>query len=849
MQARGLIRGVRTVCWLLTILCACPAASARAQSAADARTASAVAATGPITLDGELDDPAWAEAAPITAFVQREPQEGAEPAFPTEARVLYDASAIYVGIRARDAQPDRIVGFLTRRDGSSSSDWLHVFIDSYHDRRTAYQFGVNPAGVKQDAYWFNDDNNDSSWDAVWDVVVARVADGWCAEFRIPYSQLRFSRGGDGQLGFAIARVVARLNETTTWPLVARSGTGFVAQFGVLTGMVTPASSKRLELVPYSVAQVVTARGQPGNPLHKTTDPGAAVGLDLRYAVTPALSLTATVNPDFGQVEADPAVVNLSAFETFFNERRPFFIEGSGTYQFPCFDCILFYSRRIGREPRGFPLLVEGEHAVRPAQSTILGAGKLTGRVGNFSVGMLTAATQEEKARIASGADRRAQIVEPGTLYSVARARREFSDQSSLGFMLTTTTRRLVEAVSFLPGSAVTGGLDYDWRAGQWFAINGYWSGSTVRGSHDAIALLQRSNVHSFHRPDADHVEFDADAEALNGHSGQVQFGKIRGERTRFNVSMSYRSPGFDVNDLGFIQRADGISLNAWFQIRRPTPGRMLRDLTVNFNHWSHRNFGGDLVNYGGNVNTNMSFTNLWSAGGGVNVSGRGLDDRLTRGGPAGYNEPNLNSWQWFNTNDRKPISFHWNSGFFRNADGSRGFDIGPGIQLRPGSAISAEIAINLSRNNDQAQWVAAHTSADRTHYVFGELRQRTSSMTLRLNYTLTPTLSLQLYGQPFVSAGRYERYKELVDGRAPYASRYATFAYPENADFKVLSFRTTNVMRWEYKPGSTLFVVWQQGREGFGRDGTFRFGSDYRDVFSTPSTNTVLVKLAYWFNP
>ena len=823
-------------------------APALAQPVERPRIASAIAASA-IRVDGSLDDAAWSEAEPITGFVQRDPREGAPASFRTEARVAYDGAAIYVAVRAYDPEPEKIAGYLTRRDASSSSDWIHVFIDSYHDHRTAYSFSVNPVGVKQDSYWFNDENSDDSWDAVWDVASTRAADSWTAEFRIPYSQLRFSRGGDGRLGFAIARVIARLNETATWPLLARSGTGMVSQFGDLTGIATPSTTKRLELVPYTVAQVLTSPDEQGNVLHKSPDLGAAIGADLKYAITPALTLTATVNPDFGQVEADPAVVNLSAFETFFNERRPFFIEGSGTYQFGCYDCNLFYSRRIGRQPRGFPALENGEFAAQPAQSTILGAGKLTGRVGSFSVGVLAAATQEESALIASGLNRRTQVVEPSTFYSVSRARREFADQSSFGFILTTTQRQLVDAVSFLPARAVTGGVDYDWRLGRWFGMNGYWAGSTVRGSAEAIGALQRSNVHSFQRPDADHVEFDPLAESLNGHSGQINFGKISGESTRFNVSLSYRSPGFDLNDIGFLQRADAISQDAWFQIRRPTPGRILRDLNVNFNQWSHRNFSGELINYGGNVNANASFTNLWSAGGGLNVSGRALDDRLTRGGPAGFIEGNLNSWQWFNTDDRKPVSFHWNSGFNRNADGSRGLDLNPAVQLRPGSAISAEIGVGFSRNNDQAQWVSAYREGDRTHYVFGELRQRTTSMTLRLNYTLTPNLSVQLYGQPFVSAGRYERYKELIDGRAPYAGRFAPFDYPESGDFKVLSFRTTNVMRWEYKPGSTLFVVWQQGREGFSSDGSFRLGRDYGDVFTAPYTNTFLVKLAYWFNP
>ena len=344
--------------------------------------------------------------------------------------------------------------------------------------------------MKRDAYWFNDDNNDDSWDAVWDVKVDRTPTGWSAEFRIPYSQLRFSDGSKGDIGFAVFRYVPRLNETSSWPLIARSKNGIMSQLANLDGVSPSGASKRLELAPYTVATAVTQPEQAGNPLHKTFNPNASAGLDLKYAITPALSLTATVNPDFGQVEADPAVVNLGAFETFFQERRPFFIEGSGTYRWDCNDdCILFYSRRIGRQPRGSPSLGDGEYSNQPLQTTILGAAKLTGRVGAFSVGGLVAATQEEFANIAFGSTRRTEAVEPRSLFSVTRLRREFADQSSLGFITTTTTRSLTDPVSFIPDSAFTGGMDYDWRIGRRFSLNGYWAGSTVRGNEGAIARV------------------------------------------------------------------------------------------------------------------------------------------------------------------------------------------------------------------------------------------------------------------------------------------------------------------------------------------------------------------------
>ena len=819
-----------------------------------AQTAGAAGAKVPRTVrahvvQGAMSEADWQRAELLESFIQREPSEGLPATYQTEARIVTDASALHVIVHAADPDPGKIVGYLTRRDEDSPSDWIHLFIDSYHDRRTGYQFAVNAAGVKRDAYWFNDENNDDSWDAVWDVDVRRTPTGWSAEFHIPYSQLRFSAGTKDKVGFAVFRYIPRLNETSSWPLVARSVNGFISQLGELDGVSPSGSSKRLELMPYSVATVVTEPAQRANPLHNTFNPNVSAGLDLKYAITPALSLTATVNPDFGQVEADPAVVNLGAFETFFQERRPFFIEGSGTYRWDCNDgCMLFYSRRVGRQPRASPVLGDDEYSVQPTQTTILGAGKLTGRVGAFAVGGLFAATQQEFANVALGDGRRDETVEPGSFYSVSRARREFADQSSLGFILTTTHHRLSEPVAFIPDRAVTGGLDYDWRIGRRFSLNGYWAGSTVRGNPTAIGRLQRSNVHSFQRPDADHVDFDPNADELNGHAGAISFGKIGGERTRFNVTATYKSPGFDVNDLGFVQRADVISQFAWLQMRWEKPGKRVRDYRINFNFWSSQNFDGDRVGLGGNFNAHWSFVNNWDTGFGINVNARNFDDRHTRGGPGGYSNNGAGYWHYLGTDGRKRVRFGLDTNYYSDGHG-HSWGVGPSVTVKPTAALSSQFGILLNRNEEDSQWVGAVDRSDRTHYVFGRLNQTTTSLTTRVNYTLTPNLSLQVYAQPFVSAGDYGHFHELTNGRAiRYDNRYAPFDYAGNPDFRVLSFRTTNVMRWEFKPGSTLFVVWQQGRERSLVDGTFRFGRDYSDVFSTPSTNTLLVKLAYWIN-
>ena len=803
-----------------------------------------------VRVDGDLSEEVWQRAPAVTGFKQRDPRDGAPATYETEARVAYDDTAMYVAVEALDPDPTRIVGLRTRRDEASPSDWLRVIIDSFHDRRSAYEFAVNPAGVKQDSYWFNDGNNDSGWDAVWDVAVSRSDRGWRAEFRIPFSQLRYHPAENATFGFAVVRQVARLAETSTWPLLSRNVNGYVSSFGDLTGLRLTRSAKRLELVPYLVADVKTQKVEGVNPLVKQNDPNGSLGVDLKYALTPGLTLTATMNPDFGQVEADPAVVNLSAFETFFNERRPFFVEGSGVFRFDT-DCNdgqcsgLFYSRRIGRAPRGSAGIPDGGYATQPLQNTILGAAKLTGRVGPFSIGALNALTADEDALIAVGTARTRQTVEPMTSYTVVRAKREFANQSSLGFMTTSTNRRLDDHTRFLPGNAFTGGIDWDWRLNPKYSVTGYAVGSTVRGTPEAIAELQQSNVHSFHRPDAGHVDLDLDRTALDGYGAGLSVNKIGGERTRFSSNMSLRSPGYDINDVGFLRRADQKTMSNWFQWRHDRPARLTRSFRWNLNQWAGWNYDGDRLYSGGNFNAHAVFVNHWSAGFGINAEAHGFDDRATRGGPGAYRSASRSLWTYVNTDGRKRLSFYVNTFNAADVDGGRFRDVSPGMTFRPATFVTVSAGLRFSGNKDPQQWIGN----DDGHYVFGRIDQKTVGITTRFNYTVTPALTVQMYAEPFVSAGSYTDFRELVDGRAKqFDVRYAPYAYPGKPDFNYRSFRTTNVLRWEYKPGSTLFVVWQQQREDVADVGRFAFRRDFGGVFDAPGRNVFLVKWAYWLN-
>jgi hypothetical protein len=836
---------------LAVLVLAAAAASPAAPVDAVAVPAKIVHTTGEITAE------VWRDAPPTDAFVQREPEEGGRPSQRTEFRVAYDTSTLFVQVHAFDTDPGRIVGYLTRRDDESPSDWIRVLIDSYHDRRTAYEFAVNPAGVKQDRYWFNDNEKDESWDAVWDVKVSRDASGWTAEFRIPFSQLRFNPSDTLTFGFAVSRSIGRLNETSTWPLLARSATGYVSSFGELAGLSMRGSPRKLELVPYIVSNLTRQRPS-DNPLLSSSATDAAVGLDIKYALTPGLTFTSTFNPDFGQVEADPAVVNLTAFETFFNERRPFFVEGSGTFKFDsdCWDgpCSLFYSRRVGRAPQGTDVLPSGDdvYTEYPAQSTILGAAKLTGRVGNMSVGVMNAVTQEETGTVLVSGLRSQQAVEPTTNYTVGRVRREFSNQSSIGGMFTSTIRRLPDALRFIPEKAFSGGIDVDARFKRVYSLTGYWTASTVRGDPEAIADLQENSRHYYQRPDATSFALDSTRTSLNGTSGRIGVNKIGGQRLRFASQVGFKSPGFDLNDAGFLRRADESWTLNWLSLRNEVPNRWFRRRELNFNYFSAWNYDGDRLTNGGNVNANATFVNNWEAGAGLATNKLTTDDKMTRGGPAALSEGFDFTWSWLNTDNRKPVALNMFNGFGWNGIGSRFHDHEGTLTFRPIAAMTIASGIRINRAENFDQWSSLVTDT-KDHYVFAHLSQTTVALTERFNYTLSPTLSLQLYAEPFVSGGSYDAFKELVDGRNPdYARRYVPFAYDltvnDNPDFNVKSFRTTNVLRWEYKPGSTLFVVWQQARENDAVPGDFRFGRDVHAIFGVPPRNVFLVKLAYWLN-
>ncbi len=836
----------------------------------------------PPNVDGKLDDAAWLTAPVFSDFIQQSPNEGEPATEPTEVRVVYTDAALYVGIRAWDSQADQIAARLTRRDEESASDWILVGIDSYHDRRTGFVFAVNPAGVKQDVYLFDDDNGDDTWDAVWDVGCSVDPEGWTAEFRIPFSQLRFSAAEHHTFGFQVVRRINRNNEESHWRLMPQEEAGTVSQFGELTGIQGIKPPRRIELMPYVAATGAWAEAEEGNPFQTGRDRTARAGLDFNIGVTSNLTLSGTINPDFGQVEADPAVVNLTAFETFYPEKRPFFNEGIDVFRFPILlgdgdhaNEQLFYTRRIGRRPQG-EADERGGYAETIDWTTILFAGKLSGKANGWTVGILDALTSEEEASVVDAdGESHTDVVEPRTNYLVARLARDFREgKSQVGFFGTAVNRRLTDNLEWLHSSAYAGGFDFShrWR-NDTYSVNGWIVGSHVRGTAEAIDETQLSSARYYQRPDNDYTTYDPTRTSLSGFAGQFSIGKHGGGNWRFSTGLDTRSPGFEVNDAGFQREADRTIQYIWVQRRWLEPGKIVRRAWLNFNQSSVWDWGWNRLEIGGNVNGSVQFTNYWNGYAGFWMGTEGQSNNALRGGPSFKTPHTQSGWAGFSTDRRKALSIGLNTSGWRQPEAeSRGYHLRLPLTWQVASNIDFTLAPGLSRRLDSWQYFDTQDALDETHYIFGELEQTTVSSTLRANLTFRPNLSLQVYIEPFVSTGNYTGYREVADPQADrFADRFYDFTDDqliddngdigidldgdgapdlsfEDPNFTYLSFRSNVVLRWEYILGSTLFVVWQHGRTDTTDSGQFRPGQGLVDMFSLPAENTFVVKLNYWLS-
>jgi len=839
----------------------------------------------PPVIDGKLDDPVWAKVPWAGDFIQRDPYEGKEPTQATAFKILYDEGNIYVAIKAYDNEPDKIERRMSRRD-DLEGDWIEVQLDSYFDHRTAFCFMVNAAGVKGDLVISDDgDDRDDTWDPIWYVKADTDEQGWSAEMRIPLSQLRFGKKPDQIWGLQVSRRLHRKQETSNWQLIPQKKSGWVSRFGELQGIRGIMAQRQVELTPYTVGKTQRFEPEEGNPFATGSLSDLYGGVDGKIGLSSDLTLDFTINPDFGQVEADPSVVNLTAFETYYTEKRPFFIEGRNILSFQIMGGDggfskdnLFYSRRIGRSPQYDPDTEDEEYLDMPENTTIFGAFKITGKTKNgISVGIIDGIAAKENAQISYLEQRRDQVVEPVTNYFGFRLQKDYNEGNTIfGGMITATNRSIKnEELNFLHDAAYTGGFDFIHR---WKKKIYYFSIKTVfshvKGSKEAILKTQESSARYFQRPDTDHVWVDPDRTSLSGHGGTLNFGKGGNSGFRFSGGVTWRSPGLELNDMGYLRRADTILQWIWANYRISKPFSIFRQISFNFNEWMGWDFGGEQMFKGGNTGMWGELKNYWNFSLGMNRQVEGLSTSSLRGGPALRYPGGWNGWLFINSDSRKKLRYSVGTFFFYgDHDVSRmnGFEIG--ATFRPTKALSLSISPSYQFSMDELQYVNTLDLATGEKYIFARIEQKTMGLTCRLNLSLTPDLSIQFYGQPFISAGEYSEFKPITDSRAEkYEDRFHIFTeneidyYPdteeynvdenldgvvdytfENPDFNFLQFRMNLVVRWEYIPGSSLYLVWSQGRTEDFSVGDFSFRKGMRDLFSLHPHNVFLIKFSYCF--
>ena len=853
------------------------------------RELTAVRAVPPPVIDGRLDDAVWAAAVPAGGFLQRDPDEGKPATEDTYIRLAFDDHALYVAAEMRDRDPSAIARQLSRRDVPVEADALIVYLDPHNDHLTGAQFGVSAAGVQRDALIYNDNFLDATWDAVWESAVETGDHGWTVEMRIPLSQLRFPKADRYSWGINVQRVIQRRNESAWLQLVRKNESGLASRMAHLEGIAGINPPPTLEFLPYVTArEEFIAPAPPGSPFNDGSRFFAGAGLDLKYGLSSSLTLDATFNPDFGQVEVDPAVVNLTQFETFFEERRPFFTEGakvfgdfgrSGASQYWGFfrpEPTLYYSRRIGRAPQG---KVNGTWVDVPAATTILGAAKVVGRTHKgWTLGALEAVTGSEHARVASGGEVTKPAVEPLTSYTVLRAQRELGRRAGVGVLGTAVFRDLGDPAlaAYLADRALMVGADghYFLDRGRTWVLHGGIAGSTVHGSTQAITRLQKAEQRYFQRPDVTFVKLDPTATSMAGWNGQANLNRNSGNVT-VNLGVWGMSPGLEVNDAGYSTQTDRAGAHGMVQYRKLRPDRWTSERTFWVSKWWTWNWGRESQGDGWQGSASVRFRNMWRSQALLTYARRVWDDKLTRGGPTVIRPGNRGVQLALVTDSRKKAVVSLGGSYTSRDYNASALALDAQVAWRPFPALTLSAGPTFRHNIVSAQYLStvADPYATRTYgsrYVFGDLGQTEVSATTRVSVAISPRTSLQVYLQPLISAGDYGAIKEVYAPRTYDFVRYGIDAGTITSsgssliidpdaggpaapfkiaqpDFNLTSLRVNAVFRWEFRPGSSLFLVWTQQRRDRLPTGEFDFGSDISRVYTSPADDVFLVKVSYWF--
>jgi hypothetical protein len=818
-------------------------------------------------IDGLLDDEIWKLGEWQGDFTQQQPVGGVDGTEKTYIKVLYDESNLFVSIVCNDDEPELIRDIFDRRD-ALSGDMTGIAIDSYNDRLTAFEFNLSAAGQKMDLKHLGDYQWDFNWNAVWDGATAKSDSGWVAEMKIPFSQMRYTNKEQHVWGMHVWRWIDRRQEEDQWQYIPLQAPAMVYLFGELKGVEQIRSSRQMEILPYVLFSAEKNASKSGSP-----DFGINGGIDAKVGISSDFTLDLTINPDFGQVEADPSVLNLTAFETFYEEKRPFFLEGNEIFDFALDDDIPYYSRRIGAEP-DFPGSWEGKQVLeKPRWTTILGAAKLTGRTRDgLSVGVINGLTAQEfgVAQDSVVEDEEIQVA-PLSNYLASRIKKEFDGGNTIvGGMFSMVNRFSPEAAiqDLLPSMAVVGGLDllHYWDNKNYY-LEAKAMGSQLRGSKEAILEKQLSHIHRFQRPDADYLEVDSLRENLSGSGGLVRVGK-KGGKFNFSLAGQYRSPGINLNDMGYIRQADFAGEMVELAYRMNEPGKWVRNYTLEFTQEAEWSFGGENTNNRSGLMFNLKTNKLWSLILAYGFDASHLDTRELRGGPALRTDGEHQSGLMIMSNGSKDLSgsvgFHYNQYV---VEGSHQEVLYATITWLPIRRIKLSLNPSYQTRIFHQQYVSTLMEAGEALYLTGMIDQQTASLTFRGELFITPELSIQYYGSPFYSVGKYSEFKRVnqsgaksLDDRfevldVSYNSADNSYSFDHNAntwsfdnpDFSFMQFRSNLVLRWEYNLGSTLYFVWAHDRSDW--QSAYNPVSDITgDLFAIPGNNVFMIKLNFWFN-
>jgi hypothetical protein len=849
----------------------------------------AVRVTVPITIDGLLEEPAWKRPG-TTGFRQIDPEDGCPATEKTEVWVAYDDKNLYLAARMYDSDPGEIISRLGRRDVEVESDWFYFGIDPYYDRRSGYFFAVNPAGGILDGTLFNDEGQDSTWDGIWESAATIDGKGWTAEIRIPYRQLRFKEKAEYTWGINFYRLIQRKNELSCYSWIPKEESGQVSRFAPLTGIKDIHPGRLVEVLPFSVGKAHFSPPVQGNPFRTGKDISANAGFDLKASLQTNLTLNATANPDFGQVEVDPAVINISDQETYYAEKRPFFVEGADIFRFGYGGAntvqnlgwsnpLFFYSRRIGRSPQGY--VTAPGYAHRPDWTTILAAAKVTGKIGDgWNLGFLGSVTQREYAALDWNGQRSAAEIEPFTGYSVLRAQKEFKDGfRGFGLIATGMWRDLKNAdlSASLTRSALSLAVD-GWTfldGDRRWVFTGWFGGSKISGSPEAMTRLQMSSLHYFQRPDVDYVEVNPEATTLGGWAGRLYLNKQKGSLI-FNAALGAVSPGFHANDVGYHTRGDQINGHIETGYRSFHPGKVLRTWRLTLSTYRNYDFSGNRTDEYYNFTGTAQLLNYWTGVIYLSYDPPRYSHYLTRGGPMAYYPAGIMRRISISSDSRRAVVLSLSGHYRTHPSGGYNYSFNIGIRWKPSDNFSLSVAPGYSWRHSEGQYIRRvedelKTETYGVRYILSDIIQETAPLEIRINWTFTPRLSLQAFLQPFIGVGDYFLYKELraartfdfdvfgedngstitlenglytVDPDGPGPAEDFSF---RDSDFNLKSLRGTVVLRWEFLPGSTIYAVWTTNRANYAHPGDFHFSRDWWDLWAAKGDNIFLFKFSYRF--